>query len=557
MTCYYNEPGTRTQEIILGHVCPALGILFANYQNIAPLKDLHTAVLKGQGLDGLNPTPWIFMLGTTIAWTAYALLSNDYYLFFADCFGFLSCIWLNLGAVKLMYSDHHQQQTRKTLVQFLQKNDKEIEKEKKSIIEQKEMEIAEVRRTLIGQQLSGMTQLDLTMLNELEEIDENGNGSGDKGSEERRSTALEKNGGEDSEERISMGPRNEKKRRAKSSVVRFSTMLPRRSTTLTMDGDIEPDYRPSKVRISTMLPHRSTGLSTNDGEDTEQRSSMGDRESNSHRDSSRSSRSRFSSTPRRMSLMGSRRFSLVKTGSGSNLAKRLQKANHWADVVWKVTAQQEPAGASHEILLLSCVSFWLVVFCILFFYSYHDPRECLQFIPLEVIGYIGIGFQLFFYGAPLARIGHVLKTKKCDCIHMQSLVGNTLNNSLWTGYGLAPSIRDVKIWGPCAAGLVFCAIQFFLCAIFPRSTESEKVAKRFSISSLLLPSAEFSGNQEVRPSSTLGRDIGISEAMEKIREYEESSQLSLNDLESFSGNDEDQEGEMDYMSSFGLKSYLY
>ena len=142
--------------------------------------------------------------------------------------------------------------------------------------------------------------------------------------------------------------------------------------------------------------------------------------------------------------------------------------------------------------------------------------------------------------------------------NMQSLIGNTLNNSLWTGYGLAPRIRDPFIWGPCAVGLCFCAIQYLLCAIFPRSTESEKVAKRFSITSLLVPESEL-GVAVVRPSSTLGKDPATSEALKIIREEYESGALSLSDVESqFSGTIEEEEEEgSEYMTSFGNFSYLY
>ena len=548
INCYgnTNRDPNPVEEIILGYVCPSLGVLFANYQNIAPLKDLHTAVMKGQGLNGLNPTPWVFMLGTTIAWTAYALLSDDYFLFFADCFGFLSAVWLNLGAVKLMYSDHHQTHTRKTLVRYLQKNDKEVEEHKKSIMEQNKKEMAEMRRTLIREQLEIPSDDDMDDMDVIKEKDEGEKENGDNGSDD----------GEDSEERTSMGAPTGKKRRDKSSVVRYSTMLPRRSTALKMDGGLDTEPRQSQVRFSTFAPRLSTSISSN-GEDAEQRSSMGDRERTSYPDSSRSSSQSSRRPSRRLSSMFSRRLSLVKTGSGSSLQRRREKVNHWADVVWKVTAQQEPAGAEHETLLVGCIAFWLLVFTILFFYSYHDPRENKNCIPLDVVGYIGIGFQLFFYGAPLARINHVLKTRKCDCIHLQSLIGNTLNNALWTGYGLAPTIMDYKIWGPCAAGLVFCAIQFFLCAVFPRSTESEKVAKRFSITSLLVPSTEFHVQPTVRPSSTLGRD-NISDALNVIREYEDSSVLSLNDLESNTGIEEEDDMQPDeYLSSFGRKSYLY
>ncbi len=106
-------------EIVLEYVCPSLGLLMANLMFLAPLKDLQSAVTKGAGLGDLNPTPWAFMLGNCLGWTTYGVLINNWFVFWANYPGFLIACWLNLGAVKLLYSHHHQAEARRSLVDFL------------------------------------------------------------------------------------------------------------------------------------------------------------------------------------------------------------------------------------------------------------------------------------------------------------------------------------------------------------------------------------------------------------------------------------------------------
>jgi len=106
-------------EIVLQYVCPSLGMVVANMMFLAPLKDLQSAVTKGSGLGDLNPTPWAFMLGNCLGWTAYGVLISNWFVFWANYPGFLIACWLNLGAVKLLYSSHHQAEARKSLVDFL------------------------------------------------------------------------------------------------------------------------------------------------------------------------------------------------------------------------------------------------------------------------------------------------------------------------------------------------------------------------------------------------------------------------------------------------------
>jgi len=138
-------------KIILEYVCPILGVILTNLMCIAPLKDLQNAVSSGVGIQSLNPTPWAFMLGNCLGWTAYGVLSKDWYIFAADCPGFLLACWLNLGAVKLIYSSHQQRETRESLVYYLAK-----ERRSRNSTELYRLELAELRRKQAEEAMQGL-----------------------------------------------------------------------------------------------------------------------------------------------------------------------------------------------------------------------------------------------------------------------------------------------------------------------------------------------------------------------------------------------------------------
>ena len=116
---------TKT-NIFLEYVCPALGVLIANAMFLAPLGDLRSALrIASEGLGDLNPTPWAFMLGNCLGWTAYGILTANWFVFWANYPGLLIACWLNLGAVKLLYSSHHVGETRMSLVRYLSQRNEE------------------------------------------------------------------------------------------------------------------------------------------------------------------------------------------------------------------------------------------------------------------------------------------------------------------------------------------------------------------------------------------------------------------------------------------------
>ena len=108
--------------IILEFICPILGVITGNLMCASPFKDLTKAVRYGD-LGDLNPTPWAFMLGDCLGWTAYGIMSKDPWLFFGNCPGLLMSVWYNLGAVKVSYLQQHSRKMRENVVQMLMKED--------------------------------------------------------------------------------------------------------------------------------------------------------------------------------------------------------------------------------------------------------------------------------------------------------------------------------------------------------------------------------------------------------------------------------------------------
>ena len=88
--------------IILEYICPAAGMIMGNVMFAAPLRDAYRASAGAGDLGELNPKPWAFMLGNCFGWVTYSILIRNFFVFFANVFGFLFAVWLNLQAVQLL-----------------------------------------------------------------------------------------------------------------------------------------------------------------------------------------------------------------------------------------------------------------------------------------------------------------------------------------------------------------------------------------------------------------------------------------------------------------------
>ncbi len=549
LTQYYSFAGSfhpifimssRAATIILNHVCPIIGIVFANYMFLAPLKDLDTAVKNAQGLNGLNPTPWAFMLGNCLGWTAYALLSKDYYLFLADAPGFLIACWLNLGAIKLMYSAHHQKETRKSLVAFLQKNEIKMEEE--------------IRKSMFQQPPASYydSNSDDDEDDKKSKDDEEDVIPGYDDDEEKKDVEVSESQMEESKDAITplQTSSTSSQRPASNSTPSLGLWV---ASANNSKSSVGWGKQKSTVRFGKQKSDVSFCIDEIDEEKSERFGAAGEEKEESASGGEKSmslsaafhkSKSRFGLFSQKSKKLANMHKSLAEMAT--SFAKRKEKMNEWGEVVWQVTSQQHPAKAPHEKLVMGLITLWFVTLCILGFYAHYDKSEDGNRIPLLVIGYVVLFNQIFFYGAPLSRINMVIRTKKCDSIHFQSLVANTLNSGLWLAYGIAPQISDPFIWGPCALGLVFAVIQFVCCAIFPRTKISDDEVMRFSITSMLVSQSQLG----YRRSSIDEKSIQhTAEMMDSVNEE------AVGDLEA--NNKPEEQIVEEYMTSYGHYSYLF
>lgn len=113
--------------IILQYVFPGLGTITGHLMWFAPWHAIHRAVSAGT-LGNLNPLPWAFMLGNCIGWVTYGILTDDYFIFFANIFGFLLSVHYNMQAVKLQFHMDRSFKEKQSIVTAL----KEVEEEQQS-----------------------------------------------------------------------------------------------------------------------------------------------------------------------------------------------------------------------------------------------------------------------------------------------------------------------------------------------------------------------------------------------------------------------------------------
>lgn len=77
-----------------------------------------------------------------------------------------------------------------------------------------------------------------------------------------------------------------------------------------------------------------------------------------------------------------------------------------------------------------------------------------------VLGYIGVGTSLIFYGSPLIKIRTVLQTKSAACIPVDLNIMGAINNVLWVIYSIVTS--DVFIFIPNMGCFILASLQIML-----------------------------------------------------------------------------------------------
>ena len=140
----------------------------------------------------------------------------------------------------------------------------------------------------------------------------------------------------------------------------------------------------------------------------------------------------------------------------------------WATIIWDVTSQTTPARIPHEQLVMGMIVVWTVVVSSIGFYGHYartsgtsttTAESTSSTIPQQVVGYVVNVNLVFFYGAPLSAIAHVVRTKQSDTVHVPTMLTNTCNSIFWTVYAVAPQINDPFIYVPNGLGVVLGAIQ--------------------------------------------------------------------------------------------------
>ncbi|MES1917646.1 MAG: hypothetical protein MHM6MM_009359, partial [Cercozoa sp. M6MM] len=69
--------------VFMEHVAPAAGAVLAFFLFLAPMKDVRKAT-RTRDLGGLNPLPFVLILSNCLAWIAYGVALEDWYVFAAN-----------------------------------------------------------------------------------------------------------------------------------------------------------------------------------------------------------------------------------------------------------------------------------------------------------------------------------------------------------------------------------------------------------------------------------------------------------------------------------------
>ena len=108
-----------------------------------------------------------------------------------------------------------------------------------------------------------------------------------------------------------------------------------------------------------------------------------------------------------------------------------QTAADLGALVFNVTAQNTPAPAPHETMVMCIIVIWTIIVTIVALAPF-TPKTT------ELIVGVAVNINLFFfYGAPLSSILQVFTERNSASIHIRTMITNSLNSCFWTAYGLA------------------------------------------------------------------------------------------------------------------------
>jgi Sugar efflux transporter for intercellular exchange len=145
-----------------------------------------------------------------------------------------------------------------------------------------------------------------------------------------------------------------------------------------------------------------------------------------------------------------------------------QTAADLGALVFNVTAQNTPAPAPHETMVMCIIVIWTIIVTIVALAPF-TPKTT------ELIVGVAVNINLFFfYGAPLSSILQVFTERNSASIHIRTMITNSLNSCFWTAYGLA--VADPFIYVPNGIGAFLGVVQGVLVLLFPRHVADENSA---------------------------------------------------------------------------------
>jgi uncharacterized protein with PQ loop repeat len=163
---------------------------------------------------------------------------------------------------------------------------------------------------------------------------------------------------------------------------------------------------------------------------------------------------------------------------------------NYEEISDQLATQTSNAPAPHERIVMFMVFLWVGVISLISFSEFADSTN------EWVVGIVVNLNVVFFYGAPLSTILHVLKTKNSASIHIWTMITNTANATFWGAYGLA--ILDPFVYVPNGLGTALGVIQIFLVMTFPRKEEEISLDGSSKKNGGLSATEELSGAELVK-----------------------------------------------------------
>ena len=127
-----------------------------------------------------------------------------------------------------------------------------------------------------------------------------------------------------------------------------------------------------------------------------------------------------------------------------------------------------------EYVMFASVTYWLTVIFIISIVMKNADKATAALI-------VGISSDisgLIYYGAPLATVAEVIRTKDSSSLFVPGIAISAINCILWFFYGLL-GVQSALIYVPNAIGIILCLVELVVRGIYPANSKSfeEKLAQ--------------------------------------------------------------------------------